>query len=77
MYNKDTEKSVKNFRRKIIDAKEGERLYAALYKEQNYSPSRIVPIFVEYYRISEEEAWDFSKNYHAKRATLERKSVIM
>lgn len=73
MYNKDTEKSVKNFRRKIIDIDECEQLYAALYKEQSFSPSRIVPILVEYYQISEDKAWDFSKNYHAKRATLERK----
>ena len=72
-YNIDSEKSLKNFRRKLIDAEEGEQLYAALYKEQDYSPSRIVPIFVEYYKISEDEAWNFSKNYHAKRATLERK----
>ncbi len=72
-YNIDSEKSLKNFRRKIIDAEEGEQLYAALYKEQNYSPSRIVPILVEYYQISEEQAWTFAKEYHAKRATLERK----
>lgn len=72
-YNIDSEKSLKNFRRKIIDADEGEQLYAALYKELNFPPSRIVPILVEYYKISEDEAWDFSKNYHAKRATLERK----
>ena len=72
-YNIDSEKSLKNFRRKIIDAEEGEQLYAALYKEQSYPPSRIVPILIEYYQISEDEAWEFSKSYHAKRATLERK----
>ena len=72
-YNIDSEKSLKNFRRKIIDAEEGEQLYVALLKEQNYSPSRIVPILVEYYRISEDEAWAFAKEYHAKQATLERK----
>ena len=70
-YNIDTEKSVKNFRRKIIDAEEGEQLYAALLKEQNYSPSQIVPIFVNYYKMSEDEAWAFSKKYHAKEAILE------
>jgi hypothetical protein len=73
-YNIDTEKSVKNFRRKIIDIDECEQLYVALYKEQGYSPSRIVPVLVEYYKISEEQAWDFSKNYHAKQATLENNS---
>ena len=46
---------------------------AYLLKEQGYSPSRIVPVLVEYYRISEDDAWEFSKNYHAKEATLERK----
>ena len=70
-YNIDTEKSVKNFRRKIIDADEGEQLYAALLKEQNYNPSQIVPILVNYFKISEEEAWVFVKEYHAKEATLE------
>ena len=70
-YNIDTEKSVKNFRRKIIDAEEGEQLYAALLKEQNYNPSQIVPILVSYFKISEEEAWKFAKEYHAKEATLE------
>lgn len=70
-YNIDTEKSVRNFRRKIIDAEEGEQLYAALLKEQNYNPSQIVPIFVNYYNMSEEEAWRFIKEYHAKEAILE------
>ena len=73
MYNIDTEKSVRNFRRKIIDIDECEQLYVALLKEQGYSPSRIVPVLVEYYRISEDDAWEFSKKYHAKEATLERK----
>ena len=72
-YNIDSEKSLKNFRRKIIDAEEGEQLYVALLKEQNYSPSRIVPILVGYFKISEDEAWEFAKEYHAKQATLERK----
>ena len=70
-YNIDTEKSVKNFRRKIIDIEECEQLYAALLKEQNYNPSQIVQILVDYFKISEEEAWTFSKNYHAKEAALE------
>ena len=70
-YNIDTEKSVKNFRRKIIDIEECEQIYVALLKEQGYSPSRIVPILVSYFKISEEEAWTFSKNYHAWEAALE------
>ena len=70
-YNIDTEKSVKNFRRKIIDIDECEQIYAALYKEQNYNPSQIVPILMKYFNISEEEAWSFSKCYHAREATLE------
>lgn len=49
-----------------MDADEPEQLYRNLLLEQEMSPSLIIPILVEYYKMSEEEAWLVSREYHAK-----------
>ena len=49
-----------------MDADEPEQLYRTLLIEQEMNPSQIIPILVEYYKMSEEEAWLVSREYHAK-----------
>ena len=49
-----------------MDADEPEQLYRTLLIEQEMNPSQIIPILVEYYKMSEEEAWLVSRGYHAK-----------
>ena len=56
-----------------MDIDESEQLYATLIEEQEMNPSQIIPVLCGYYQMSGEEAWLVSKQYHAKRATLERK----
>ena len=49
-----------------MDADEPEQLYRTLLIEQEMNPSQIIPILVEYYKMSEEEAWLVSREYHVK-----------
>ena len=49
-----------------MDTDEPEQLYHTLIVEQEMNPSRIIPILVKYYQMSEEEAWLISKEYHVK-----------
>lgn len=49
-----------------MDTDEPEQLYHTLITEQEMNPSHIIPILVKYYKMSEEEAWLVSREYHAK-----------